>query len=373
MIRTKKIQIIIDETDKDKKKEYLNQVYSWVYECRKLANIISTHRFCQDKISDFLYLTEGVKKKLADASKNEDGIFTCSNQNTTYVVSKSFNLPSAIRSSLNQIVSLTYNKEKTEYFSGKRSLRSYKNNIPVPFVGTSLKFEEVSRTSESGNTFKSYTFILFKVPFICFFGKDRGFIRGLVEKVSNGSYKACGSSIQIDNGKIFLLLAVDIPDENYDLDEKKVCYAFLSVSTPITAVIGDKVIEIGDKDEFLYRRVQIQQARSRLQRSLRYTNGNGSRKNKLSALDRFSDAEHDYCETRSHQYSKALVNICIRNRCGTILLVGQDGREDYAWSKENEGEHFLLRNWGFHCLKEKITYKSKSVGINVESEKWVEK
>ncbi len=46
--------------------------------------------------------------------------------------------------------------------------------------------------------------------------------------------------------------------------------------------------------------------------------------------------------------------IIIKHRAGTLLLINQQEKE--AVAKEDE---FLLRNWSYYGLKEKIAYKAK--------------
>jgi IS605 OrfB family transposase len=61
-----------------------------------------------------------------------------------------------------------------------------------------------------------------------------------------------------------------------------------------------------------------------------------------------------------HLYSRRLIDICIKFKAGTLLLVNQQQKEEEA--KEDA---FLLRNWSFYTLKEKIQYKAAKAGIEV--------
>lgn len=60
-----------------------------------------------------------------------------------------------------------------------------------------------------------------------------------------------------------------------------------------------------------------------------------------------------------------LVDLAVSHRCGTIVLMSQKKREDKAKDGNQNGEPFVLRNWSYYGLKEKIAYKCKMVGIKM--------
>jgi IS605 OrfB family transposase len=80
----------------------------------------------------------------------------------------------------------------------------------------------------------------------------------------------------------------------------------------------------------------------------------------LKALDRFTEAEKNYVNSRIHLYSRRLIDICVKHGAATLILTGQQDKEETA--KEDE---FLLRNWSYHALKEKISYKAEKAGIAI--------
>lgn len=357
MIITRKIQVAILEEDNDKKNDLYQQLHKWRFICRQAANIISSHRFTQDNIKDYIYLTEEVKVKLADASKDEEGIFQTSSQNSCYqVLSKRFKgeIPTSILSSLNQNVSKTYKEEKPQYFTGERSLRNYRKNIPVPFGSRDVSFFECK---------EDLCFDLFKINFKMLFGRDRSGNEAIVRKIMKGEFKLCSSSITYDlkKKKWFLLLCVDIPKRAYKPKEGQELNAFLDVEIPIKLMSGNNAISIGTKEDFLYQRLQIQSALRRLQANLRYARSGRGRKSKLKAIDRFKKKEKNYVSTKLHTYSKILILEAKRLKAETINLIDQKQSEEDA--KENP---FILRNWSYYGLLEKIKYKASREGINVK-------
>ena len=141
VVITRKIQLLFNTDNKDQVKEYYKTLFEWQNVVFRAANLISTHHFAQENIRDLHYFTDEVKVKLANISKDADGILTTSKQNTTYqLLSKKYKgeIPMAIITALNSQVVAVFNKEKSKYWKGEVSLRSYKRNMPIPIVATSL-------------------------------------------------------------------------------------------------------------------------------------------------------------------------------------------------------------------------------------------
>ncbi|HMR19500.1 MAG TPA: hypothetical protein PKA53_09395 [Sphingobacterium sp.] len=183
--------------------------------------------------------------------------------------------------------------------------------MPIPFSEDQVKLAN----DEKGRDFK---LTLFKIPFRTYLGKDRSDKRVLLQRAS------------------------------------------LSVEHPITVSVDKDHYQIGNKEEFLYRRMAIQSARQRIQKAAAFNRGGYGRKKKLKSLEQYSEKEKRYVDSRLHLYSRKLIDICIKSQVGTLLLVNQTNKEEVA--KEDE---FLLRNWSYYGLIEKIKYKANMAGINL--------
>lgn len=356
IILTRKVQIYVDCDDKEKRSEYFKQLFEWQNIVYRGANMVTTHQYLQENIKELLYLHDDVKVKLADKAKDEEGILNTSRLNTTYrVLSKHFKgrIHTDILSNLNNLMTKNFNSDRQDYWKGEKSLRNYKKTMPIPFSGKLIKL----RNDEKGRDFK---FDLFKIPFRTYLGKDRSDKKVLLQRALVGQIKICGSSIQIVKGKIFLLLALELPKQQHELKEHVIAEASLSVEHPITVAINKDNYQIGNKEEFLYRRMAIQAARHRIQKAAAYNKGGKGRKKKLKSLDQFHLKEKKYVDSSLHLYSRRLIDICIKSQAGTLLLVNQSAKEDIA--KEDE---FLLRNWSYYGLIDKIKYKAEKAGINL--------
>jgi hypothetical protein len=374
MIITRKIQIYVAEQDRDAKKEYIHTLYTWRDSVRRAANIVVAHKFCQENIKDFVYIKDEIKEKFYIKDILNEGKGN-SEQNTTYRVLSELlkgKVPADIYSCLNQIVVNTYKETRKDMYTGKASLRTYKNNIPIPFSAKALNFKWSD---------KRYEFTLFGIPMATRLGADLSNNKHIIERCldTNSEYKLCSSSIQINDklGKMFLLMCVDIPKQKVRLDKDKCLYAMLSVEKPIVfrisesadekidttlaAFAADKMFSIGDKEEFLYRRLQIQAALHRAQIAARYNKGGKGRKRKLQSTEHFFEKEKGYVDSRLHLYSKMLIDHAIRSRCAKIILINQKQNEEEA-----KNTPFLLRNWSYYGLIQKITYKAAKYNIIVE-------
>ncbi|WP_262245350.1 hypothetical protein [Parapedobacter soli] len=359
IILTRKIQVYVDCEDKAQKDAHYKQLYEWQFLAFQAANLIFTNLYVQDRVKDLIYFTDEVKVKLADRAKDEDGILNTSRMNTTYRVLSSKllgKMPSDIFSNLNNSLTSVYNAERTAYWKGEKSLRNYKRNIPLPFSGKSLKFVADEKHRE-------FRFTLFKIPFKTYLGKDKTDKRVLIQRNIAGKLKLCASSLKIDKGKLYLLAAFEMERDAHQLKDSVIAEASLSIEHPIVVNVGKAQFQIGNKEEFLHRRLAIQAARHRLQRGSTYNRSGKGRQRKLKSLDDWDAKERQYVDSRLHLYSRRLIDLCIKSEAGTLLLVNQQQKEEVA--KEEE---FLLRNWSYYGLKEKIAYKAKKAGINVIEE-----
>lgn len=376
MVITRKIEVFVCEDDKDQRKAHYEKLYANRDIAVKVANMGVSHLFALDNTMPYL----------SDEAKETVEFLGCKGQKATKQNAPYVAASEAFKgqADMSMISSVLQNAQKMYQDDRKRgmwnkSLRSYKSNMPIPFKAdrfVGLRFDTYQ--GGDGQEHKGCFFTLMGVPFQMRFGRDRSGNRLIVERAIDGEYKMCTSSLQFDGKKIFLLLCVDIPKREVEVDVKKVLYAYLDVMTPIVCTCdvraakeydsGYKWFEIGTREEFLYRRRQIQEAVRRCQINNKYSVGGHGRKQKCKAIDRWHDKEDNYVDTKLHTYSRMLVDLAVKHGCGTIMLMNQKAREDKAKEDNQNGEPFVLRNWSYFGLKEKIGYKCKRVGVVMKEE-----
>ncbi|HEA31459.1 MAG TPA: hypothetical protein ENH91_15955 [Leeuwenhoekiella sp.] len=354
---TRKIQLLVDLPTKEERKEVLDKLYQWQNRCFRAANIIVSHQYVQEMIKEFFYLSEGVKYKLTDQKKDELGILQRSRINTTYrVVCDRFrgDIPLDMLSSLNRTLLSSFNKNRTEYWSGERSLKNFRRDMAVPFGGDCIY--KIYHDPEK----KAFCFNLFQLPFKTYLGKDFTDKRRLLEELSKKERKLRTSHIKLEGGKIFWLAVFEFEKEEHQLKPEVIAEASLSLEHPIVVKANKFRLSIGSREEFLYRRLAIQSARKRAQVGATHCRSGKGIKRKTKAVDKFRKAERNYVHQRLHVYSRKLIDFCIKHRAGTLILLNQE--EKIAMAKE---EQFVLRNWSYYELTEKIKYKAEKAGIEL--------
>ena len=357
---TRKIEFYVNESDKDLKKQFYQTLRDFSYYTFKHANeIVDTNR-----------MVDTIKKGLGN-SKNEitseemteklSEMFGCKPVSVPYKFSNQEyrdKLPSCIRVALSATINTIYAKERSEVARGKRTVRTYKNGMPVPFTKSSIR--QLTFDAERNN----FTFVFSGIPLITRLGRDRSDNKTVLERIVSGEYQLCDSSYQIKDGKFFLLLAHKVPVEKHKLNKDRVLGIDLGVNVPLYGAINNKKdrIALGDRESFLNQRLKFQKRKRQLQRDLKLTNGGKGRKKKLSALENLSNKERNFAKTYNHNLSREVINFALKHKCGTINL------EDLSGFKKNTND-FILRNWSFYELQTMIEQKAKKVGIMVNKVK----
>ena len=375
MIITRKIEVFVCESDKDVRREYYEKIYAIRKIAQEAANRATSMLYAIDNLIPCL---DEESRKLIQYIGTKGT--PASRQNAAYTIMSCLykdKMPGIMDmlANLAQYVTKNYQEDRKKGM-WKHSLRSYKETIPMPYQRKSFRnFRFADYVNGEGKTVQGCFFTLAGIPFQMKFGRDRSGNRLIVERVMSGEYKMCTSSIVLDGNKTFLLLCVDIPQRETTLRKGKVLYAFLGVFNPIVCTCdvnayreydsGARVFEIGTEEEFNHRRRQIQEAVRRCQINNRYSAGGKGRRRKCQAIDRWNDKENNYIDTKLHTYSRALVDLAVKHECEEIHLLNQTHREDKAKEDNEDGKPFVLRNWSYFGLKEKIGYKAKMAGIKV--------
>ncbi|PZW37964.1 hypothetical protein LX95_02757 [Mesonia algae] len=349
--------MVIDLPTAEERKKAIGKLYAWQDRAYRTANLMVSHLYVQEMLKEFFYLSEDIQYKLAREQKDEAGILQTSRMNTIYqVTSKRFKgeMPTNIISCLKASLYSTFKKNQEAYWRGECALMSFKKDMPFPFTTEGMSKLEYNPTK------KAFCFRLFKIPLKTYLGRDHSDKWRLLQRVSQGELKLCTSHLQLKDGKTFWLAVFELEKEVHQLNPGVVAEVSLSLEYPIVVKVGKVRHQIGNKEEFLHRRLAIQAARKRAQVGATYNKSGKGKKRKLKAVDRFRQKEKNYILQRLHVYSRRLIDFCIQHQAGTLMLMNQ---EDKIGIAKEEG--FVLRNWSYCELLTKIQYKADKAGIEV--------
>ncbi|MBR2629975.1 MAG: transposase [Bacteroidaceae bacterium] len=271
-----------------------------------------------------------------------------------------------ILSYLKKAVQSNFSNDAQAVRRGERSIRNYKKGMPIPFP-----LKDRIKIKDNDFYLHWYNNIRFKLHF----GKDRSNNRQIVNRCFNSvnDYKLGSSaSIQIvkRNGspKFFLLLVINIPKEEVELNKKIVVGVDLGINVP--AYVATNMTEerkaIGDREHFLNNRMAFQRRFKSLQR-LRGTAGGKGRTKKLEPLENLRKTERNWVHTQNHLFSREVVKFAVQTHAATIHM---EDLSNFGKDKDgNADEHkeFVLRNWSYYELQEMIRYKAKKYGIEVRN------
>lgn len=388
-IITRKIEVYLVAPTKEEKDAGYSSLRKWANNSWRMANEMVNERFVSGniiesaglrnekfhpRIMDVRYkirhasnkadrkLAFEEKKAINQEIKEEFGFFIgkgFSPDQLGYKISSENNegIPSAIRDTLKRQVGKYYDDDASGVLKGERSIRSYKNGMPVPFTSKSI----INLNGEGGAySFKFLPRFLPNCSFTTRLGRDRSNNASIIEGIIKGEYKLCDSSFKFDGTKLFFYLVVDMPVQIKDVDPAKVLGADIGVKCMIRYSDPKGVLKgsIGGDGELQRTRRRMFAQRRELQAGLIHARGGRGRKHKLAPLDRLEKKEKNFASTFNHVYSKQLIDVCVKNRIGTINMEDLTGLNGKMTDK-------MLRRWSYFDLQTKIEQKAKNVGIVV--------
>lgn len=246
---------------------------------------------------------------------------------------------------------------------GERQLPYYKRDFPLMIAGRFLEFSSDEEDDKTIYKVKFVNKIGFKVILGSKGNRDSFLVETLEKLVaSDEHYKICQSQISFDKkGSIILALTIKKEyDNKYIPKEGRVMGVSLGYDIPIMCAFSDSTKEysIGNREEFIEKRIAMQQHYSQLQRSLKAKPGGHGRKAKLANLERYKAKEKNYAKNYNHLLSKQIVDLAEKNKAECIVIenITKDVLVEYP---------VLLRNWSFYQLIEFIKYKAKVLEIPV--------
>ena len=266
---------------------------------------------------------------------------------------------------LQQNVDERYKQNKKEIQQGKRSIDSYKATIPISLRKTNIQLSKEAgdycvRLSLLSNAYRKE--LGMKRGFLCFklmTGKSYS-SEQILESILAGEFQRTASSIVYRNGKWFLNLGYHFESQEAKLLESRVMGIDLGVAKPLVMAFNDIPVhkEI-DSNEIQAFRDQMMARRRALGRQTKHgaeSNIGHGVKTRTKALEKLRQKEANFRDRINHQYSRYVVDLAVKYKCGTIQM------EDLTGISKDDT---FLKNWPYYDLQTKIEYKAKEKGINV--------
>lgn len=262
-----------------------------------------------------------------------------------------------------------------EILNGTRSIPSFKRDLPIELHNK--QFIDGKKNVRIYNEGKQYSTIIsliskkyskelelkdgnFHLELVV---KD-SYQKAIVDRLISKEYKLSMSKMQYDKRKKkwFLLLAYTFESSEVVSDKDKILGVDLGINIPAMCAISDDIYfrqAIGNAEEVRMFEKQVMARKKRLQKA-RVWAGEGSighgTKTRLKPLEKIGEKISNYKNTKNHCWSREIVNIAIKNGCGTIQL------EDLSGIADN---NTFLKTWAYFDLQMKIENKAKEVGIQV--------
>lgn len=293
-------------------------------------------------------------------------------------------LCTASLSSTEQAAIGRFNAMKADIMRGTVSIPSYRRNMAIDLHKRSIKLSY--ETDEKGNISDwifelslfskgekqalgiSKSSLKFKAVLK---SKTKRFVQPILERCYDGVYDICGSKLQYENGKWFLLLCFSFEKQKENLaqlDSNNIMGVHIGEHNAVTCAFntGDRTLDIegGEVKEFA---TQIEKRRRSIGVATRKHSklcgdgrvGHGYRA-KMRPLENIGNKVSNFRNTINHRYSRQVIDWAIQNGCGTIQLEDLTG-----YAKAELEKYKLLRGWSYYDLMTKIEYKAKEYGIDV--------
>ena len=347
MITVRKIKLTVIGTDEERKQGYKfirDSQYSQ-YQGLNLAMSVLSSAYLESNRDIKSDIFKEAQKSLTNSNPIFDNI--------------NFGTGIDTKSAITQRVKKDFKTSlKNGLAKGERSITNYKRDYPLLTRGRDLKFQY----KDDDIIIKWVNKIVFKV--VLGSGKikeNKIELQHTLHKIIDKEYKVGQSSLQFDrNNNLILNLNLDIPYKpQNEVVKGRVLGVDLGIKYPAYICLNDDTYKrehIGNIDDFLRIREQMQDRRRKLQHDLKFIKGGKGKKKKLQALDRLRGKEKNFATTYNHMVSKNVVEFAKKHKCEFVNMekLTKDGFNDS-----------ILRNWSYYQLQEYIEYKAEREGITV--------
>ncbi|MEK5187232.1 transposase [Solibacillus sp. FSL W7-1324] len=182
----------------------------------------------------------------------------------------------------------------------------------------------------------------------------------IIDAIISGEYKLGMSQMRYDQKKKkwFLILRYSFKQPENLYNPTRVMGIDIGKNVPIAISINDKEnwsVKIGSKEEIENFTKQILNRRKRLAKSRKYASegsvGHG-KNTRMKPLGKISTSISNFNKDKYHKWSKAVIDIALKEKCGTIQMENLKGVSEKT-------------TFCYDTLQRFIEYKAEQNGINV--------
>lgn len=257
-----------------------------------------------------------------------------------------------------------WKNDMVSILKGEVSIPSYKKDVPIDVAGKCIKISKdndnwIATLSLLSNSYKKELELKSGQVGVIIKVKDNNQKRTL-EKVLSGEYGVSASQLINKNKKWFLNLCYNFEPTKRELNKDNIMGIDMGIIYPVYMAFNNSLdrykIEGGEIESF---RRQVEKRKNELYAQGKYCGegrvGHGT-KTRIKPIKFATDKVANFRDTTNHKYSKYIIDMAVKNNCGTIQM------EDLTGINKN---NVFLKNWSYFDLQTKIEYKAKEKGINV--------
>jgi len=257
-----------------------------------------------------------------------------------------------------------WNSDVKEISRGERSIPSFKKDCPIDVVKKSMKLKK------SGDGY-ILSLSLINREYTSELGRKNGvfdvFIRAndksqqtILDRILEGEYIFTASQILNHKNKWFINLTYQFESQEVTLDPNNVMGVDLGIVYPVYIAFNNSLhryhIKGGEIERF---RQQVEKRKKELLEQGKYC-GDGRKGHgyatRTKSVASIRDKIARFRNTCNHKYSRFIIDMAIKHKCGTIQM------EDLTGISQ---ESTFLKNWPYYDLQQKIEYKAKEAGIQI--------
>lgn len=326
------------------------------YACAKAQNYVITQRYLWEQFKFEYKNQNGVYPDAKDFKERTDLY--------SHLTAMFPEVAASILNQTDQVATRKWNNEKKDVLSLRRSLTSFKLEVPIPIYNKSYKLRKiceddkiiyvinVNLLSKKSPKQTTYSMVL-KV-------KDNS-SKSILDRLINQELNKRGLQIVSSNKKQqkwFCLIPYDFTEKEAELNPDRIMGIDLGIAKAVYYAFNDLYkrgyIDGGEIEHF---RKSVKARRIAVQNQGKYCGegriGHGV-KRRLKPVEVLREKEKNFRNLTNHRYARRLVEIAVKNQCGTIQM------EDLtSISKDN----VFLKDWPYYDLQTKIAEKASEYGI----------